>query len=104
MVFRVGLVRNGMIRYNSDDIYRTLSRTTETTETKTETTETKTETTETKTETTRKDFRSLSELNCTMRREGGTKSSFYWYNYLSFVVIYYKNNRKESKAENICKT
>ena len=57
---------------------------------------------ETKTKTTRKDFRSLSELNCTMRCEGGTKSVLFPTTTCPFVVIYY-NYPKRVRNRNIHK-
>src|SRR5208282_6577603 len=61
-----------------------------------------TETMETKTKTTRKDFRSLSELNCTMRCEGETKSVLFATTTCPFVVIYY-NYPKRVRNGNIHK-
>src|SRR5271156_2056268 len=57
---------------------------------------------ETKTEMTRKDFRSLSELNCSMRRKGGTKSVLFATTTCPFVVIYY-NYPKRVRNGNIHK-
>src|SRR5208282_3056637 len=57
---------------------------------------------ETKTEMTRKDFRSLSELYCSMRHEGGTKSVLFATTTCPFVVIYY-NYPKRVRNGNIHK-